>query len=629
MARSPLHPITRYLPRTIRGQLIVGTILLQLLLLTIFLTLLLQRQSVELRLRDQQRLAGQVLLLSEVSQHSIEANESNALENLVKAVRVSAAIRFAKITDLQGFTLAHSDTILNGTYLRDKSEIAAMGPPYRLKLIQRDDGGYEAVAPVMVDGQPVALAWVTPDTMLLGQQIRPFIQTALMYALLALLTNTLLAILLARTVTQPLRRLLHGMQQLVRDPERHGAFPLPVTAINEAGELTAGFNTMVRELEEQRAGLNDTLALLDSMLANAPIGFAFFDQEYRYVRLNQFLADMHELPISRHLDRPLSEVFPASTAHHIMEIVKHVFDTSEAVRDVDLSGELPHAPGLQHYWLMSFYPVRTGQEPVRWVGAVVVETTQRRQAEEALRRTEKLAAAGRLAASIAHEINNPLEAVTNLLYLLRHHPSLDGEAQEFAELAQRELLRVSQITQQTLRFYRQSTQPIQSNIGELLDSVLLLHQGRIHSAQVDVVRKYVGSPELYSFSGELRQLFANLVGNALDAMNQGGRLTLTVRESRSWKDGTPGVRIFVADTGCGMSEQVRRRIFEAFFTTKDATGTGLGLWVSAEIVEKHKGTIRVRSRTDAPTGTVFMVFFPHDALRPASLPELESANHTA
>lgn len=629
MARSSLHPLTRFLPRTIRGQLIVGTILLQLLLLTIFLALLLQRQSVELRLRDQQRLAGQVLLLTEVSQHSIEANEPNALENLVKAVRVSAAIRFAKITDLQGFTLAHSDTILNGTYLRDKAEIAALGPPYRLKLIQRDDGSYEAVAPVMVDGQPVALAWVTPDTMVLGHQIRPFIQTSLLYALFALLTNSLLAILLARTVTQPLRRLLRGMQQLVRDPERHGAFPLPVTAINEAGELIAGFNTMVRELDEQRAGLNDTLALLDSMLANAPIGFAFFDREYRYVRLNQFLADIHELPISRHLGRPVLEVFPASTARHIMETVKHVFDTSEAVRDVDLSGELPHAPGVQHYWLMSFYPVRTGQEPVRWVGAVVVETTQRRQAEEALRRTEKLAAAGRLAASIAHEINNPLEAVTNLLYLLRHHPSLDGEAQEFAELAQRELLRVSQITQQTLRFYRQSTQPIESNIGELLDSVLLLHQGRIHSAQIEVVRKYVGLPELYSFSGELRQLFANLVGNALDAMNQGGRLTLAVRESRSWKDGTPGVRIFVADTGCGMSEQVRHRIFEAFFTTKDATGTGLGLWVSAEIVEKHKGTIQVRSRTSAPSGTVFMVFFPHDALRPMPLLELESANYTA
>ncbi len=147
-----------------------------------------------------------------------------------------------------------------------------------------------------------------------------------------------------------------------------------------------------------------------------------------------------------------------------------------------------------------------------------------------LRRTEKLAATGRLAASIAHEINNPLEAVTNLLYLLHQQP-LDPEALQYADMAQQELARVSQITQQTLRFYRESSKPVLTNPGELLESVLSLHQGRLHAAKVEVVRRYRDNPALLAFGGEMRQLFANLVGNALDAMPKGGRLILSVRPS--------------------------------------------------------------------------------------------------
>ena len=250
----------------------------------------------------------------------------------------------------------------------------------------------------------------------------------------------------------------------------------------------------------------------------------------------------------------------------------------------------------------------------------MVEATERKRAEEALRKTEKLAAAGRLAASIAHEINNPLEAVTNLLYLLRHQPSLDEEAIAYADLAQREISRVAEMTQQTLRFYRQSTLPVVANIAELLDSVLTVYMGKLLALQIDVCRNNGPEADLYCFSGELRQVFANLIGNAIDAMGQGGRLWLIVRRSRSWMDGTPGIRLFVADSGCGMTEAMRRRIFEPFFTTKETTGTGLGLWVSGEIIAKHNATVRVRSRA-GPGGTVFMLFFPEDGI---GIPPLSS-----
>ena len=249
----------------------------------------------------------------------------------------------------------------------------------------------------------------------------------------------------------------------------------------------------------------------------------------------------------------------------------------------------------------------------------MVETTERKRSEEALRKTEKLAAAGRLATSIAHEINNPLEAVTNLLYLLRHQPSLDEEAMAYADLAQQEISRVSEMTQQTLRFYRQSTLPMVANIGELLESVLTLFTGRMLALQIKVSRKMGPDLDLYCFSGELRQVFANLIGNAVDAMARGGHLWLSVRRSRSWVDGTPGIRLFVADTGCGMTQATRLRIFEPFFTTKEATGTGLGLWVSGEIIGKHNATVRVVSRPSSAangrqSGSVFMLFFPENGI---------------
>jgi signal transduction histidine kinase len=247
------------------------------------------------------------------------------------------------------------------------------------------------------------------------------------------------------------------------------------------------------------------------------------------------------------------------------------------------------------------------------VGAILVDTTEQKRAEEALRRTEKLAAAGRLAASIAHEINNPLEAVMNLLFLVRQD-QLSPATARFAEMASQEVSRVSEITQQTLRFYRQSTLPTLSNVREILESVVKLHMGRTQSLQVELRLDLPEELPLFCFAGELRQVFANLIGNALDAMTPGGgRLIVRARTVR--KPGAGGVRISVGDTGTGIAPEAKRHIFEPFFTTKEATGTGLGLWVSEQIIQKHQGTVRFRSRASGDcTGTVFSVFFPSDGL---------------
>lgn len=237
---------------------------------------------------------------------------------------------------------------------------------------------------------------------------------------------------------------------------------------------------------------------------------------------------------------------------------------------------------------------------------------QYRRAEEALRQSEKLAIAGRLASSIAHEINNPLEAVTNLLYLM-HECNSPEQMKRYLELAERELARVSEITTNTLQFYRQPSRPGPVVLTDILDSALALYYPRLTSAGIVVEKKFDSLTPIIGMSGELRQVFSNLIANALDAMRAGGRLLVRAHNASDYQNGFGwGVRITIADTGSGIPLEISDRIFEPFVTTKGSTGTGLGLWISSEIVQKHGGRIHVKSTTSekAGTGAVFSLFFP-------------------
>jgi PAS domain S-box-containing protein len=248
----------------------------------------------------------------------------------------------------------------------------------------------------------------------------------------------------------------------------------------------------------------------------------------------------------------------------------------------------------------------------RQLAAFVADLTLQKKSEELLRRTEKLAVAGRLAASIAHEINNPLEAITNLLYLVGKTP-LNEDARSYLELASHELDRVAQITVQTLRFHRRSSRPVETDFADLVESVLPLFESRTRLLHASIEPRFRSSPKVLVHDGEIRQVVANLISNAADAMGESGRLLLRIAAASHPRTGVPGVALTVADTGHGMSPETVARIYEPFFSTKGATGTGLGLWVSLEIVEKHEGALRVRSRVAGPNrsgGTVFRLFLP-------------------
>ena len=248
-------------------------------------------------------------------------------------------------------------------------------------------------------------------------------------------------------------------------------------------------------------------------------------------------------------------------------------------------------------------------------GTVSRDLTVEKKTAAALLQNEKLAAVGRLAASIAHEINNPLESVTNLLYLARTSHAL-GEVQGYLDTAERELRRVSIISNQTLRFYKQSSSPTIISCGDLFGEVLSIYQGRLVNSHINVEKRKRATRPAECFEGEIRQVLNNLIGNAIDAMHpSGGRLLVRSREGTNWKTGRAGLVLTVADTGPGMPPLTLKKIFEAFYTTKGIGGTGLGLWVSKEIVDRHHGTLHVRSSQDeGHSGTVFTLFLPFDAV---------------
>jgi PAS domain S-box-containing protein len=275
------------------------------------------------------------------------------------------------------------------------------------------------------------------------------------------------------------------------------------------------------------------------------------------------------------------------------------------------------------YWLRrndgAYRAMRVSAIPVldsvgkvtEWVG-MNTDVTEQKLAEERLRRNEKLAAAGRLALNISHEINNPLEAVTNLLYLIGSDPGLSETTRKLAGEADRELKRVSQAVSRSLQFANPPSPPDEVNLQELTDSVTEFFRTPFERDNISIVRDFRTKNRFRRFPRDLQIVITNLLSNAHDAMRNGGKLTLRIHDAHSWKDpGVQGLRLTLADTGTGIPRELKRKVFEPFFTTKEETGAGLGLWMCCEIMRKYEGGITFRTST-APghSGTVFSLFFP-------------------
>ncbi len=361
------------------------------------------------------------------------------------------------------------------------------------------------------------------------------------------------------------------------------------------------------KLTESEARSSAISEQLSQVLGATTDAIVSVDRNWIMTYFNPMAARLYAAEQNQLVGRSVWEAFPSAACegspfreHYHRAMDESISGTFEA-----------HYPVPLDIWLrIEVHPTRDG------IVTFSRDVSEQRRTAAALMQTEKLAAVGRLAASIAHEINNPLTSVTNLLYLARNAEAM-GEIEEYLDTAERELRRVSAITNQTLRFHRQSTYAKAVSCIDLFQSALLIYQGRLVNSRVQVEKRKRATSLIECLDGEIRQVLNNLVGNAIDAMHpNGGRLIVRSREATNWKTGQKGVALTVADTGIGMPPQVRKRVFEAFYSTKGIGGTGLGLWLSKEIIDRHRGTISLRSsQQQGCHGTVFTVFLPVDAVK--------------
>jgi two-component system, NtrC family, sensor kinase len=282
---------------------------------------------------------------------------------------------------------------------------------------------------------------------------------------------------------------------------------------------------------------------------------------------------------------------------------------------------------IDHQHMVPSQEVRSDVRHFRWnfnpvlldeasTGSIFIlsEITEQKRTEGALLISERLAATGRMANTIAHEINNPLEAITNLLYLLEGALDTPDVASKYLASAEQELSRVSGIARQILSFHRESASPVFVNLSELLENVVVLHRLALADKDLRIQKEWDTSLSVRGFPAQLRQVFSNLIRNAIEASYVGKCIRIRISKGAP-RNGIHGqaARVTICDAGVGIQAENLRRIFEAFFTTKELKGSGVGLWLSSTIVHEHRGRIQVRSNTDPRrSGTCVSVVLPCD-----------------
>jgi PAS domain S-box-containing protein len=361
------------------------------------------------------------------------------------------------------------------------------------------------------------------------------------------------------------------------------------------------------EIREREEWFRVTLGSIgDAVIATDEHGTVIFS--------NPIAEDLTGIKLRDAQGQPIQKVFPIFNEQTHKPVENPVARVLASGRIMGLANHtvLQRSDGTLVPIEDSAAPIFDDQKKLRGVVMVFRDVTLEKHSQDVMRKAEKLAAAGRLAATVAHEINNPLEAVCNLIYIVRHTPDLPEEVQGYLHMAEQELDRVSHITRQTLGFYRDSSEPEPVQVRAVVESVMKLYDNKMKSKQIAVELKVADCPPVQGLQGELKQLVANLVSNAADAVGNGGRIRISV--SPAFRAQGNGVEVRVADNGPGVAVENRGRIFEPFFTTKQDVGTGLGLWVSKEIAGRHGGSIEISLDKDNDLGgAVFTVFLPLEA----------------
>jgi PAS domain S-box-containing protein len=546
---------------------------------------------------------AQVVGLNSIS--ALVFDDPDAASNSLHSLRGSPNVLAASIFKADGRLFATYE-VDPKFRLAGPGEVAAGHEQYEFK-----SGEVVLAHPIIFGEKKLGTIVIRASTAELSSRLKQYLLIAGAVLILSLGAALLLSSAFRRGVAAPIARLAETAQMVSRE-RNYNVRAVPTGNRDETAVLIQSFNEMLSQIQIRDAALDSERARLRVIIENAPVGIVLALAPSGEITLANRKAE--EILGHPMLPTPNLQSYRKWPTRHPdgrqLEPQEHPLPRAiagEVVRSEEL--QYPRPDGRITWIRCSAAPVRDKQGDIIAGVLVFSDIDEQKQAQDALLRSEKLAAAGRLAASISHEINNPLESVTNLLYLATHDDSLSPATKEYLRQAEQELARVSQITTQTLRFYRQTTNPTTADMSALMESVLRLLKGRLVNRQVVVERQYRAKQPLTCFEGELRQVFTNLISNAIDAMS-GSYKHLIVRtsETRNWATGDRGIRVVIADNGSGIEPDALTRIFEPFYSTKGSQGTGLGLWVSKEIIAKHHGSMRVRSRVGK--GTVFSVFLP-------------------
>ncbi len=384
----------------------------------------------------------------------------------------------------------------------------------------------------------------------------------------------------------------------------------PETLINLLEELLGQREAELKAAEAQEMTSLPTSALLTAIVEDSSDAILSKTLSGIVTSWNHAAEVMYGYSRQEMIGRSVATLLPPDRPNEVSHILSRLkrgerlyhFETVRVTKD-----------GRELDVALTISPIRDTSGRLVGASTIARDITEQKNAQEALQKAEKLALAGRMAATVAHEINNPLEAIGNILYLLRNVVELNAEARKYVDIAYEELKRVSEIAKLTLGMQRGAPDSRESvQVTRLLDNVLTLYQGRTKTLGIQVGRKYDFDGSLVGSPGELRQVFSNLIVNAMDALAiRGDKLAVSVRYARRWDTGERGIRVNVCDNSPGVPPEHRSQLFQAFYTTKGEHGTGIGLWVSRAIVQKHGGRMRIRSSVKpGQSGTCFSVFLP-------------------
>ena len=403
---------------------------------------------------------------------------------------------------------------------------------------------------------------------------------------------------------------------------------ISITTVRSLHRVSDAYEGTLDGLQQQGRAMQASEQRLRTTLTSIADGVVVTDPEGNIELLNSVAEELTGWTAAAATGKPISEILTLldeATRQPIETAVARVMRDGHNIND-DEAAVILRRDGTEVVVDESAAAIHNDAGQMTGIVMVFRDITAQRQAQTALMATEKLATAGRLAATIAHEMHNPLDSVVNLLYLLREER--DGPtAGQYLDLAQAELTRMGQVTRAMLGLYRESNTPVPIDISDILTNVMVLLEGQAAKAQVTLRRELPVGIGIDGFPAELRQVFTNLIANAVEAASPGGSVCISARPSQPAGRGAsgvsrPGVYITVADTGTGIDRVALPHLFEPFFTTKGEKGTGLGLWVSRGIIDKHGGSIDIQSRTLAESpkdhGTNITIFLPRRAPRATS-----------